>query len=482
VNKVLTIAQPRLGLEDPHNCTDSKDVLNLFTSFFDTLVAYDPHMTVVPALAESWRVTDDARTWTFTLRPGVAFHNGQPVDAEAVSYSLKRMARPDMGVTLGAPGVYNQYLAGMDLKIIDRQTVRLNLTEPMADLLDILATGYILPPETVERLGDGFNAAPIGTGPFEYRTHEAGVKIRAGKNPHYFGGTPDFAAIEWVQVPDPDDRVRMVKEGQAHIAVGPPYTTTIAEEGVTGLRSQGTTAYILIFNCRSGPLQDARVRRALNLGVDRKALIEVVLNGAGYPLNGFISPVHFGFDPHQPPIPYDPDRARTLLREAGYGGGLSLTLDSPTCLPNESVRLSEALAGQLRRIGVEMDIVYTEDREHYANKVRLKDIHDMCVFDSSPLSTFRVLKEKVDARFAGSWWQGYHNARVEQLLDEAQATPDRGLRRTIYRQCFRRLNEDPPWLYLYTYMHMTCVATALREWRLPAHGVIDPRHIGEVGA
>jgi peptide/nickel transport system substrate-binding protein len=482
MDRVLRIAQPRVALQEPHDCTDAKDALAILTALFDPLVAFDPDMRYVPALAEKWRVSDDARTWTFSLRPDAVFHNGRAVDAEAAAYSLRRMARPDMGVTLGAPGVYHQYLDGMEIVCPDRRTVRLTLSHPIADLLDILVTGYILPPEDVDRLGNEFRLTPVGTGPYHYRAHEAGVRVRAEKNPNYFGEVPDFAGIEWVQVPDPDDRVRMVKEGQALIAVGPPYTTAIAVDGVTGLRSQGTTVFILIFNSRRGPLQDARVRRALNLGVDRKALIETVLNGAGYPLNGFISPVHFGCDPRQPIIPFDPDRARALLRESGHGGGLSLTLDSPTSLPNESVRLSEALARQLRRIGVKMDIVYTEDREHYANKVRLKDIHDMCVFDSSPLSTFRVLKEKVDARFAGSWWQGYHNARVEHLLDEAQATPDRDLRRKIYRKCFRLLNEDPPWLYLYAYMHMTCVAPALRGWRLPAHGIIDPRHIGKGGA
>ncbi len=224
-------------------------------------------------------------------------------------------------------------------------------------------------------------------------------------------------------------------------------------------------------------LKDPRVRLALNLGVDRKALINRVLNGAGYPLSGFVSPVHFGFDPGQTPIRFDPNRAKALLKESGYSEGLSLTLDSPTSLPNEAVRLSEALADQLIRIGVGINIVYTEDRELYANKVRLKDIHDMCVFDSSPLSTFRVLKEKVDARFEGSWWQGYHNAEVEKLLDTAQATADNRRREAIYKQCFRLLSEDPPWLYLYNAMNITGIAPHLAAWQLPAHGVIDPRYV-----
>jgi peptide/nickel transport system substrate-binding protein len=478
MDKILTIAQSKLLMEEPHNCTDAKDVLTIFTSLFDSLVAYDPKMNYVPALAESWVVSEDACTWNFTLRPGVTFHNGQAADAEAVVFSLNRMARPDMGVTLGAPGVYNQYLAGMELEILNRQTVQLTLAQPLADLLDILVTGYILPPEIVERLGDGFKAAPVGSGPFEFVEHEQGVRVRAKKNHTYFQALPDYDAVEWLLVADPDERLRMVKNGKAHIAAGPPYTVSLEDHTLNYVRSRGSTVYIIIFNVKSGPLQDPRVRRALNLGVDRKALIDSVLNGAGYPLSGFISPVHFGFDPGHTAIIFDPNRAKALLKESGYSDGLSLTLDSPTSLPNEAVRLSEALSDQLAQIGVQINIIYTEDREQYANKVRLKDIHDMCVFDSSPLSTFRVLKEKVDARFEGSWWQGYHNEEVETLLDTAQATTDDSRRKAIYQQCFRLLNEDPPWLYLYNAMNITCTAPHLSDWQLPAHRVIDPRYVG----
>ena len=472
----LLIAQPRLCLEEPHNCTDAKDILTIFTSFFDPLVAYNPKMEYVPALAESWDVSDDARVWTFRLRPDVKFHNGRTVDAEAVAYSLQRMARPDMGITLGAPGVYNQYMAGMEVDILNRLTLRLTLAEPLADLLDILVTGYILPPEAVDRLGDQFKNSPVGTGPFEFVEYDKGVCIRARRNPYYFQEIPDIDAIEWRLVPDPDERLRLIREGRAHIAAGPPMASIEDDESLNCEYSRGTTAYIIIFNTKTGLLDDPRVRVALNLAVDRRALISTVLNGAGYPLNGFISPVHFGYDADQPNILHDPDRARVLLKEAGYGAGLSLTLDSPTSLPNEAVRLSKALAEQLSRVGVEINIVFTEDRELYANKVRLKNIHDMCVFDSSPLSTFRVLKEKLDSRFEGSWWQGYQNAEVEKLLDMARETVDASRREDMYRQCYRRLTEDPPWLYLYNYRNITCKASQLSTWQPPAHGVIDPRY------
>jgi peptide/nickel transport system substrate-binding protein len=186
MDHTLIIAQPRLRMAEPHDCTDARDVQAIFMSLFDPLAAFDPNMKVVPALAESWRVSDDARTWTFRLRRDARFHHGRSVDAEAVAYSLQRMARPDMGVTLGAPGVYNQYLAGMKLEILDRHTVRLALADPLADLMDILVTGYILPPDAVDRLGDQFKTAPIGTGPFQFVEHHQGVRVRVKRTAAIF--------------------------------------------------------------------------------------------------------------------------------------------------------------------------------------------------------------------------------------------------------------------------------------------------------
>ena len=222
----------------------------------------------------------------------------------------------------------------MQLEILNRQAVRLTLTEPMADLLDILVTGYILPPESVERLGDRFKAAPIGSGPFEFEEHETGIRIRARKNDNYFQALPDFEAIEWLLVPDPDERLRMIKNGQAHIAAGPPYTASLEDDEMNYVRSCGSTVYIIIFNAKSGPLKDPRVRLALNLGVDRQALINRVLNGAGYPLSGFVSPVHFGFDPGPTPIRFDPNRAKALLKESGYSEGLNRCAYPRTSLIN----------------------------------------------------------------------------------------------------------------------------------------------------
>ncbi len=473
---ILKIAQPQLRLEEPHNCTDNKNILSVHSALFDTLVRFNPQLRYEPALAHTWTVSDDALRWTFHLRERVKFHNGEACDAEAVKYSLERMAQPDMGATLGAPAVYYQYLKGMQVDILDPITIQITLAQPMADLLDVLVTGYILPPKATEELGDSFKETPIGSGPYEFVDFD-GSQLRLKRSPTFQQYVPKYDELHWVQLPDPAERVRQVENGQIQIATALLPEAVTSSDNIHFLRTCGATVYIIMLNAAKGVLKDPRVRLALNLGIDRQVVIDEVLSGAGYPLTGFISPFHFGANNTQNALSFEPEKAKALLKQAGYEDGLTLTLDSPTSLPNESVRLSKMIAQQLGQIGVDLQVVYTEDRVAYANKVRLKEIHDMCIFDSSPLSTYRVLKEKVDSRFAGSWWQGYQNEVVEGLLDKAQVTGDEVTREGIYKACYDELCADPPWLYLYNHELITAVSPTLHDYQLPPNGVIDPKYI-----
>lgn len=453
----VTIAQARLAMEDPHNCTDNNDILTVFDALFDGLVRRAADGSYRPALAESWTVSPDARHWTFHLRDGVTFHNGAPVTAEAVKYSIERMARPDMGVTLGAPGVYAQYLKGASVEITSPTIVSLTLAEPMADLLDILVYGYILPPDEVERAGDQFALNPVGTGPYKFDDHAPDEYIRARANSQYFGAAPPNETILWRKVDDRDNRLNALLSDRAHIATALDWSARdrlAAADDFTGLTYLSPTTYIYLLTATRGPCKDPRVRCALNLLLDRDALVENVLGGAGTPLTGFISPAHFGFDADASASGHAPEQAKALLAEAGFNDGLVLEINTPTSLPNEALALTAELTRQFKAHGIETNITVTEDRLAYAHQVRKKEIGDMCVFDSSPLSTYRVLREKLDARFAGSWWQGYHNAAVEDAIDRAARTPDDAARLAIYQDCYRLMQDDPPWLYLYNHMNL----------------------------
>lgn len=467
----LIVVQRRALVRDPHDCTDAADDLCILHALFDTLVKR-VGQGFVPHLAAEWEVSKDARRWVFRLRAGHLFHDGAPCDAAAVIASFRRMARPDKGYTLGAPGVWTQYLGRAAISAPDPLTVVIALPEPLADLLDILEQGFIVAPASCAALDQGGDAPPIGGGPYRLVSRDADSITAERVAGHFASGGP--AGVTWRAVPDPAARMTCLLEGSAGIAndLDPAAAMRFAAAGLTRVDYLSPVAIIYLLNAARGPLSDARLRHALSLGVDRAVLIETVLDGMARPLRGFVSPVHFGAGDASRD-PFDRDRARALIAEAGFSQGLRLSVDCPTRLPDEAERLTAALADQLAPLGITLDVTRHTDREGYAHMVRRKEIGDMCVFDSSPMSTFRVLYEKIDARVAGSWWQGYHNARVEALLDLARAETDSATRAAIYAQAYRMLQDDPPWLTLYNPLRTLGLSGAHPEFSLPVDGVID---------
>jgi peptide/nickel transport system substrate-binding protein len=476
----IRIAQSRVVLDDPHACTDSGDVLGVFGALFDTLVRRDGGGAYGPGLATEWTISDDARRYTFRLREGVRFHDGDPCDAEAVRFCLERMARPDMGATLGAPGVYAQYLTGMRVETDGAHALTVTLAEPLADLFDILAYGHIVSPRAVAEAGDDLARRAVGTGPYRLEAYVPDERIEMSAVADHFDGPPEAERLVWVRGASAAERFEALRNGSVDIANGldPETARALARTpDLTGIDYVAPTAIICMFNAQNGPGRSPDLRRALNLALDREALVERVLDGAGVPLHGFVSPVHFGADPDAEPFRQDKAEARRLLVQAGYPDGLTLQVYCPTRLPDEAQALVREIGEQFADLNVRLEVHLESDRTHYANQVRLKNIHDLCVFDSSPMSAFRVLYEKVDSRVKGSWWEGYGNPEVETLLDEARRTVDRDRRRALYRQCYRILRDDPPWLYLYNHRRTLGFRGADPGWTMRPDGILDVRRL-----
>jgi peptide/nickel transport system substrate-binding protein len=470
----ITILQTRVAMPDPQDCTDNADTLALLEAVFDALIRRGPDGRYHPALAESWSVSDDARCWRFHLRPGLRFHDGSPLDAPAMKFSIERMMRPEIGATLGAPAVWGQYLGGASVSVEDETTLTITTREPYADLLDILVSGYALPPHAADK--PGFMDAPIGAGAYRVAAIEQGTEIRLAANPEWWGGSVANVAFVCRQETDASERTRALLSGDCQVAtrLGPADAASLGgSRGITQARHIDPTAIIYLLNAAKGPFKDPRVRRAINIAVDRQELIDRVLDGGGQALPGFISPSHFGSVAADDVSQANLSEARRLLAEAGYGDGLSLMVDCPTRLPDEAEALTAALAEQLNAVGISIEVRLVQDRIAYAEQVRDKQIHDMCLFDSSPMSTFRVLHEKIDSRVAGSWWQGYRNPEVEALCDRARSTTDWSTREGLYRQCRGLLREDPAWLTLYNHVRWVGLRGEHQDWSMRADGIVD---------
>ncbi len=468
VTHAMTLLQRRADFVDPHDCTDAADDLTLLSAVFDTLIRRD-QAGFVPHLATGWSVSADARVWQFTLRADVRFHDGAVCDAAAVAQSLRRMAREDKGYTLGAPAVWRQYLGGAEITA-EGLALTITLAAPMADLLDVLVQGFIVAPGSLARLDAGQTEGVAGSGPYRLAQHAPGL-VRLERGSGHFAGQPAHQTVICRAEPLAEARAAALTAGAAHVATNLPYAASLGPN-VTRVETLNPVAIIFLMNAATGPLTDSRLRRALDLALDRPALVAGVMDGGALPLHGFVSPVHFGAG-HSPAPARDLATARALLAEAGYPDGLTLGVSCPTRLPDEAVPLTAALAAQLSQIGVTLDVTYHEDREAYAHQVRRKEIRDLAVFDSSPLSTYRVLVEKLDARVRGSWWEGYHNPQVEALIDAARVCVDVPARAALFAKAYAVMQRDPPWLTLYNPLRITGLAGHHPEFALPGDAVLD---------
>jgi peptide/nickel transport system substrate-binding protein len=467
----LTILQPRVLVGDPHVMSDDRSRLSIMFSMYESLVRRDLDGAYFPALAEGWSIADDARTWTFRLRDGMRYHNGDRLESGDVVATLERVCDPSMGGELGTSGVFASYLDGAVLKALDKHTVGIKTSEPMADLLDLLVDLPIVPPNAL----GGLPEKAIGSGP--YRLVEADndqVVMEAFGD--YWAGRPKVAEVFWRGVPNALERVSMLLADEADIIsdVPPESAQTIKNSAQADVVSaQSSVCAIFILNLQAGVCVDKRIRQALNYALDAQYLINTIMDGAALPLNGPLTPLHFGYDPVVP-YPHDPDKAKSLLAEAGHADGIQLVLDVPTTLPDEATVLAQQMARQFAEVGINTEVREFTDRPAYAEMVRDKQMDDAACFDSSPLSTYRILREKLHSGIAGPWWQGYANPAVDTLLDKARATCDEDQRRDLYRQVCRIVHDDAPWIFLYNPTLFWGVGPRARTFRPRIEGMIWP--------
>jgi peptide/nickel transport system substrate-binding protein len=473
-NDSITVVQPRINIGDPHICSDSKSRLSMLFSLYEALVDRDSEGVFSPSLAESWAVDDDVLSWVFRLRDGVQFHNGERLRARDVVASLDRVRDPSLGGELGTEGVYASYIGDAVIDALDERTVRIATSKPMADLLDLVVAFPIAPESALDELPENH----VGTGP--YRLVESdGSEVVHEVFRDYWGAAPRVKRVRWVLGRSSDEMARMLVSGEADIAPG------LSRDEAESVRSSGNAGYvsrhgsmcmIFMYNCSSGPCVDRRVRQALNYALDKREIIERLLPDAAEPLKGVLTPLHVGYDPSVPGYPYDPEKAMRLMAEADHKGGLSLLVNKPGGNAYRTQELIEVVGEMYSKVGVTVEVDSYDGLEPggYSDKVRSKDIGDMCWFDSSPLSTFRVMREKLHSGLRGPWWEGYENPGVDRLIEEAAATVDLRDRKGIYERIYRMTSLDPPWVFLYRPMYFWGVGPSLRGWAPGVDGLILP--------
>ncbi|MBY0431731.1 MAG: ABC transporter substrate-binding protein, partial [Rhodospirillales bacterium] len=316
---------------------------------YNRLLEFEPGTTaLVPGLAESWTISPDGLAYTFSLRRNVAFHTipgftpSRPFNADDVLFSFARQWRPEHPYHEVSGGKYTFFTSiGMGKRLksiekVDEHTVRFTLHQPEVpflaelamDFASILSSEYayaMLKAGTPEKV----DTQPVGTGPFILTAYRKDETIRYKAHPQAWQGRPRLDQLVFAITPDPSARYAKLRAGECHVAPYPNPADLPAMRENRRLRvieQEGLDLSYLALNTEKPPLDDPRVRQAINLAVDRAAIVQAVYQGAARPARNPLPPVVWGYNNEIPPYPHDPERARQLLAEAGRGGGFVIDL------------------------------------------------------------------------------------------------------------------------------------------------------------
>jgi len=460
--------------QDPSSLDPAK-IVDLYgvavaNQIFDGLVAFDVHLNVVPALAQSWSASRDGLVWTFHLRKGVQFHNGREMSAEDIVYSLSRLLDPAVrsrnSPLLDKVKGAAEFQAGTTkvlegIKAIDRYTVEVSLSEPFVPFISILGMAHtsIVPRDEVERLGPDFGTAPVGTGPFRLVRWVRGHEILLETNRHYFGGRPALERVRFVIFPGAatSDMLKAFEQGELEESL---LTLDRRNEFLEAarykvIRKPTLSLGILGFNLQRPPFQKREVRQAFNYAIDKIRLIQEVYGGRYAVARGILPPGMPGYNPEVRGYDYDPARGQTLLAEAGHPGGNNLT---PVTLSNTSKsavvhKESQFIQHYLAVLGVQVDLQEFGDWPTFAGALEQGDLQlfrhvwhaDYPDPDNFLYPLFHSAGQRNRYR--------YHNPSVDKLLDDARRETDDLRRIDLYRQAEQLILNDAPAVMLrhYTY-------------------------------
>lgn len=440
---VAAWAQEPVGF-DPH-ITSAQSSHQILTNVIDNLVTLDAEQTIVPELAESWAVSDDGLTLTFTLRAGVMFSNGTPLVAGHFKTVFDRLLDPDTG-----SGAAWRMASVASVEAPDDTTVVLNLSAPAPGLLGHLAVSKALgvfDPASVE---DGtINTRPVGTGPFMITDFQPGNRVLLEKNPNYWrDGLPYLDAVDVRIIGDETVRRTALVTGEVDWAFSVPAQSVAELSARDDVVVDGTPAgayYYIGVNTTEGPLADVRVRQAIAYAINRDNIVEAAEFGNAEPTQDPIpanSAWAFGYAPYE----QDVERARALLAEAGYADGFEMNI-MPTTEIQATIRAAQVMQADLAAIGIRSDITTLEWAEW------LQEQGDGN-FDTY-ICSWNGLVDPDDFYYAQHHtgevfnFTGYSNPTVDQLLDDARVLPDPAARKELYQQANQAIVDDAPYIYLY---------------------------------
>jgi len=328
---------------------------NVTMNIFDSLLQRNADGSITPALAESYEALEGENAWIFHLRPGVTFHNGEALTADAVVATVNRIFDPEFNSTRATDLGWIE-----TVEVIDELTVKIIANKTFALAEHYFSELQIIPPLYAAEVGMGFDSAPIGTGPFKFVRWDRGNQVVLERNDDYWQGPAAVKRVVFRFISSPASRATTLLGGDADLIADPPLTAMDQIESNPATRlgiATGTRVMFVGLDTRQdSPLQDVRVRLALNYAVDKQAIIENLLYGLAEETVAMTTSTDLGFNPDLDPYPYDPARARQLLIDAGYPNGFEISMDTLNGRYINDKEVAQAIAGFLSEIGITVNI------------------------------------------------------------------------------------------------------------------------------
>ena len=431
---------------DPHQNTDI-NTMQVLLQIYEHLVALGRDGKFHGVLAESWEVVDE-RTWRFKLRHGVRFHNGEEFAADAVKFTIDRLA--DTKEQMRAGPSFRQNIA--DVVIQDPYTVLIKTKAPYPDLLALMhLSGGIIPPKYFQSVGkERFAREPNGTGPYRFGSWRRDVQVTLQANDQYWGGKPAFAEFVYRPIPEATARAAALVKGEIDLAADIPAERVKELESGRNTRvvsHAGQQIYIGLDTLKVEPLRDRRVRQALNHAVDVDAIVRDVLGGQAIRLSGPFFPEMIGYDPALRPYTYDPERAKRLLAEGGYANGFSATLDVPVGYQGamKLKDVGETVASYLGKVGVTVTLNLIEPAAA-TERYQAKRFQMYFYAWGGDIVSGRILEILLYSKTRGYYYQ---SPEADVAIAAYQSAMDPRRREELGRAAHRFLHDDAPFIFLY---------------------------------
>ena len=441
----------KIGLAAEPNTFDPHLVVGRNTQIFivnvyDGLTARDAQGNLVPALAESWKRLN-ATTWQFKLRKGVKFHNGDDFNADSVKFTLDRATNPETKATVSSEvGT----IAGTE--IADPFTVNV-ITKTPDFLLPVRLGelyGLMLSPKHTNAVGkEAIATKPNGTGPFKLTTWAKNERLVLEANETYWRGAPKVKTIVVRPILEDAARIAALQTGEVDLISPIPYVRVAELQRDNKLVIKTIPApriFHVTIDVRKPPFDNVKVRQALNYAVDVNAILKTLYFGHGTRLATVVDKGALGYDPNIPPYPYDPNKAKALLAEAGYPSGFETEFDSFTGSIADHSKPAEAIVGYLQKVGIKAKLNVFEFSTFGPRRVQNQ---------TAPLFIYSIGDTFLEPSWVIRWLtQGglgmhYKNPKLDEMLTRIEATDDPRKRAPQYGEVQKLIKDEAPFIFLY---------------------------------